>query len=135
MRFEVHISARKEGAIGAHGTERRKYTVEAASLDDVGKAAIDAAYKEGGIEHINVLRVKMLDVPDGLHNPNCDGAHCATAIGEVRVYPLGGGGNLILCHSCWAQENRYRFERGRETEPSNWPQLNWHTAKQYGAVS
>jgi hypothetical protein len=125
MKYEVDISARKEGAIGIHGTERRRYTVEAASPDDVNKAAIDAAYKEGGIEHINILRVKMLGVQDGLHNPNCDGGHCTTAIGEVRVYPLGGGGNLILCHSCWAHENRYRFAK-------HWPQLNWHTAKQYG---
>jgi hypothetical protein len=134
MKYEVDISARKEGAIGIHGTERRRYTVEAASPDDVNKAAIDAAYKEGGIEHINILRVKMLGVSDGLHNPNCDGGHCTTARGEVRVYPLGGGSNLILCHACWAHENQYRYQRGRDGSPADWPQLNWHTAKQYGAA-
>lgn len=51
---------------------------------------------------------------------------------EVRVYPLGSGGNLILCQLCFAHENRYRFERGRETgAPENWPQVSWGTAKVY----
>ena len=38
-------------------------------------------------------------------NPNCDGAHCTDPAGEVRVYPLGAGGNLILCYRCWQHEN------------------------------
>ena len=68
-----------------------------------------------------------------MHNPNCDGGHCREAQGEVRLYPLSGGANLILCHACWAHENRYRYERGRETgAPENWPQLNWNSAKVYG---
>jgi hypothetical protein len=62
----------------------------------------------------------------------CDGSHCREATGEVRVYPLGGGGNLILCHACWAHENRYRYNRGKETKaPENWPQVNWATAVTY----
>lgn len=62
-----------------------------------------------------------------IHNPKCDGDHCRDNTGIVKVYPLGAGGNLILCHSCWAHENRYRFERGRETgEPQNWPQRDWY---------
>jgi hypothetical protein len=69
-------------------------------------------------------------------NPNCSGNHCRSTTGEVRVYPLGGGGNLILCIACWAHENRYRFERGRETrEPANWPQVDWATAEVYGGAS
>lgn len=65
-------------------------------------------------------------------NPNCDGQRCTTTTGEVRVYPLGGGGNLILCAACWAHENRYRAARGRETgEPSNWPQMEWPKAEVY----
>ncbi len=60
-----------------------------------------------------------------MQNPNCDGSHCRSETGEVRVYPLGGGGNLILCHACFAHENRYRFERARETKnPDDWPQVN-----------
>ena len=44
-------------------------------------------------------------------NPNCCGDHCTERDGEVRVYPLGGGANLILCLACWAHENRYRYDR------------------------
>jgi hypothetical protein len=66
-------------------------------------------------------------------NPNCDGGHCRAPDGQVRVYPLGGGGNLILCMACAAHENRYRFERGRETgAPENFPQMNWHACEVYG---
>jgi hypothetical protein len=66
-----------------------------------------------------------------LINPNCCGDHCRNN-GEVRVYPLGGGANLILCHACWAHENRYRFNRGREMKrPQDWPQLDWAKAEVY----
>ena len=65
-------------------------------------------------------------------NPNCDGDRCTVRNAEVRVYPLGGGGNLILCQSCFAHENRYRFNKGREYgRPDDWPQVNWSTAKPY----
>jgi hypothetical protein len=68
-----------------------------------------------------------------VHNPNCCGDHCHAETGEVRVYPLGGGGNLILCNACWINENRYRHKRGVETgAPENWPQVNWATAEVYG---
>lgn len=64
-------------------------------------------------------------------NPNCDGSHCHSA-SEVRVYPLGGGGNLILCHACFAHENKYRFNCGRHYgRPEEWPQVDWATAKRY----
>jgi hypothetical protein len=66
------------------------------------------------------------------HNPNCDGGQCRSETGEVRVYPLGGGGNLILCHACWTHENQYRIERARETKnPDNWPTINWAAAEIY----
>lgn len=65
-------------------------------------------------------------------NPMCCGGRCREATGEVRVYPLGYGANLIICRACWAHENQYRFERGRETgESENWPQHNWSTAEVY----
>ena len=67
-------------------------------------------------------------------NPNCSGGHCRSETGKVRVYPLGGGANLILCRSCWAHENQYRYERGRETgRPQDWPQQEWHAAEIYPA--
>ena len=67
------------------------------------------------------------------HNNNCDGGHCRHAHGEVRLYPLGGGANLILCAACWQHENAYRRERGRDTgAPERWPLLDWNTAEIYG---
>lgn len=66
-----------------------------------------------------------------MQNPNCNGSHCREESGPVKKYPLGGGANLYLCLSCWAHENRYRYERGRETgAPENWPQLNWFEAEE-----
>jgi hypothetical protein len=62
---------------------------------------------------------------------HCDG-HGPHAGSEVRLYPLGGGGNLILCRNCFAHENRYRCERGNETKcPENWPMVAWHESKIY----
>lgn len=59
-------------------------------------------------------------------NWNCDGSHCTEPDGVVRRYPLGGGANLFLCMVCASHENRYRYERGRETKrPEDWPQVNW----------
>jgi hypothetical protein len=64
-------------------------------------------------------------------NPNCDGSHCRQP-GEVRLYPLGGGANLILCASCWYHENAFNRQRARETgAPENFPQRDWNTAKHY----
>lgn len=67
-------------------------------------------------------------------NSYCDGAHCTDPNGEVRVYPLGGGANLILCQSCAAHENRYRYQRGKDTgRPEDWPQVNWYACEVYKA--
>jgi hypothetical protein len=67
-----------------------------------------------------------------IKNWNCDGSKCTDPNGATRVYPLGGGGNLILCLSCFANENKYRFHRGRETgHPENFPQVSWSDAKPY----
>lgn len=88
-------------------------------------------------------------------NWNCCGDQCRDPNGEVRLYPLGGGANLILCHACWAHENRYRYERqadyvrkaqsecrlmigpdreavrvrAQQQAAEDWPQLNWHKAE------
>ena len=69
-----------------------------------------------------------------MHNPNCDGGDCRSIIGSVRVYPLGGGGNLILCRACWGAENRYRAMRAQETRnEEGWPQVSWEGAEEYPA--
>ena len=63
---------------------------------------------------------------------NCDGAGPHSGPGEIRVYPIGGGGNLLLCLHCWAGENKYNFNRGRETQsPENFLQHDWTTARIY----
>ena len=68
-------------------------------------------------------------------NPNCDGDHCQSNTGEVRLYALGDKplhGNMILCLACWAYENQWRFKRGMETKhPDNWPLHDWDDAKPY----
>jgi len=65
-------------------------------------------------------------------NPSCDGSHCTSASAPVKLYPLGGGGNLILCRACFNHENRFRLGRARDTgEPQNWPHVAWDTAKAY----
>jgi hypothetical protein len=46
-----------------------------------------------------------------MHNPNCDGDHCRKEIGEVRLLPIGGDGNIIVCQSCYAHEMKYRRNR------------------------
>ena len=63
-----------------------------------------------------------------VHNPNCDGNKCHSDTGEVRVYPLGGGGNLILCRQCWTYENIYRHSKG---DRDAWPPVDWSTARVY----
>ena len=88
-------------------------------------------------------------------NPNCDGDACRGAT-EVRLYPLGGGANLILCMACFAHENRYRYNRAmaefmsapdvdRRTEAEGaaawsaalerWRQVDWSKARPYPEVA
>lgn len=52
-----------------------------------------------------------------MKNPNCDGDHCVSSTGEVRVLPLGGDGNLIICRSCFLHEIDFRRKRNRELTP------------------
>lgn len=68
------------------------------------------------------------------HNPNCEGSHCTTDTGEVRSYTLGEGETtyygrwytpnrarseyILLCRSCWVQENQYRWTHGHGIK--NW---------------
>lgn len=44
-------------------------------------------------------------------NPNCDGGHCRTEFGEVRILPTGGESNAILCKNCFLYEMQYRRYR------------------------
>ena len=63
-------------------------------------------------------------------NPNCDGSHCRHGYKEVRLYPLGSGGNLRLCLPCFANENMDRYMRAKQTgRPEDWVQVSWSTAE------
>jgi hypothetical protein len=64
-------------------------------------------------------------------NWNCDGAHCTDPQGQTRVYPLGGGGNLILCRACFAHENEYRRRRCVAAKAPLWPTVDWSDARPY----
>lgn len=53
----------------------------------------------------------------------CDGA--GPCVGnETRLYPTGGGGNLILCEACFRREARFNEERGNDL-------MDWSKAKSY----
>jgi len=68
-------------------------------------------------------------------NPDCEGVNCGEPKGEVRRYPLGGDGHLLLCISCAAYENHFRFQRGCETgQPANF-QVNWFQCEVYRSAS
>lgn len=70
---------------------------------------------------------------------NCDGSG-PHAPGDIRVYPLGAGGNLLLCAACWEKENNFRTHKAKEAYEAgsnlfrvdhNWPLIDWHTAERY----
>ncbi len=46
-------------------------------------------------------------------NNMCDGSHCTSETGEVRLLPTGGDSNAILCRSCHFHEISWRKERNR----------------------
>jgi hypothetical protein len=64
-------------------------------------------------------------------NWNCDGDKCELPSGEIRVYPIGGGANLLLCRRCVAHENNYRASRGGEF--AGFPLINWFECEVYDA--
>lgn len=67
-----------------------------------------------------------------IHNPNCDGEHCLTVEGIVRVLPTGGDGNAILCRKCYEVEMAFRRDRNRELAPECQFLLPpWYTLKIY----
>jgi len=69
-----------------------------------------------------------------MRNWNCDGnARNRCTDGEIRVYPIGGGGNMLYCQNCFAYENKYNAYRVKtdKVDPENFKQVNWATAKVY----
>jgi hypothetical protein len=68
------------------------------------------------------------------HNPNCDGGHCKSETGEVRVLPYSSDGNLIICKSCYDNEMRFRRDRNRETGRLIYDLPAWETLTIYEGV-
>ncbi len=63
-RYKVFVYATREGSVHMNNAERRFYFVEAPSEDLARMAAIDAAYQEGGLEHINPRTVKACNAEE-----------------------------------------------------------------------
>lgn len=72
-----------------------------------------------------------------VHNPMCDGSWCSHSYGTVKLYPTGGGGNMIYCVDCFRHENAYRAMRRNEknVDPENFPSVPWDTAKVYTTIT
>lgn len=67
-----------------------------------------------------------------IHNVNCCGSKCLEENGEVRILPLGGRSNLILCHACYVNEMEWRKLVNKATpETSQWPFPAWEDLKRY----
>lgn len=66
------------------------------------------------------------------HNPNCDGSHCWSEYGEVRLLPLPGHGNIILCRSCFEYEIGWRRDRNKALAlESQYPMPEWTALHPY----
>lgn len=108
------------------------------------------AFIDGSFNSENVLRARLRELglwgdylesevkqavarkPTRAKNWNCDNDKCRDAKGETRLYPIGGGANMILCPACWAYENRYRLEHGIATRnPEAFPEHDWAKAEVY----
>ena len=67
-------------------------------------------------------------------NPNCDGAHCTSTRGEVRLLPTGGGSNAILCCDCYLHERSFRNARNRDLAgASKFVTPDWRALQRYSA--
>lgn len=75
----------------------------------------------------------MSPYPPGV-NPNCDGTGPHNLLLQVRLMPIAGGGNLILCHTCWNRENHWRYrenQRLAEDSETQYDILPWREAEVY----
>jgi hypothetical protein len=67
-------------------------------------------------------------------NPNCDSVHCTQVYGEVRLLPIGGGGNAILCRECFRHERMYRRQRNQDLGVEAFELPEWETLTPYDAA-
>ena len=55
----------------------------------------------------------------------CDGGHATN--GEIRKYPIGGDGNMLICHDCYKKHRASMIEEGH-------PVYDWDTLSIYSAA-
>lgn len=68
-----------------------------------------------------------------MKNPNCDNDKCLKENGEVRVLPIGGSSNAILCKTCFWHEIAFRKERNKELGNAfQFDIPKWEDLKVYG---
>ena len=66
-----------------------------------------------------------------MQNPNCDGSGPCRGT-EVRVLPMGGDGNVILCQACFNREMIWRKYRNRGlSEEAKYVLPTWHKLEVY----
>lgn len=67
-----------------------------------------------------------------MYNQNCDGSG-PHAAGQVRLLPMGGGGNGILCKKCFYKEIAYRKDRNKDLgEFAKFDLPTWESLEIYG---
>lgn len=59
---------------------------------------------------------------------SCDHGH--QTAGEVRLLPIGGGGNVIVCRSHYLHEIQFRLKRIADGVPFDLPE--WESLTVYG---
>jgi hypothetical protein len=67
-----------------------------------------------------------------MQNPMCDGGHCASEGGEVRVLPTGRRSNGIRCRHCYEREMEWRRQENRRL--GEWAKHDlpaWESLKAY----
>lgn len=59
-KYRVSVYATPEGALHMNSSVHRYYTVEAETEQAARIEAINVAYREGGVEHVNPRKVERL---------------------------------------------------------------------------
>ena len=71
-----------------------------------------------------------------VQNNMCDSNRCRSNVGEVRVLPTGGGGNIIVCRACFDHEIGFRRERNKElSRETAFPLPRWQDLEVYGGAT
>lgn len=83
-------------------------------------------------QRLNAETVKrMRETNHTLPNCDCDGSGPHSG-DDVRLLPMGGGSNAILCRACWDYEIEYRREISKGSSLQQFCQFpKWEDGKVY----